>query len=686
MTHPEATSLPFPVAVTAAASYSPAGRTLEELLSSVQSGRSGLGRIERIPDTEVVVPFTATVGSLGEDLPEAEERGPFCDNRQLRVGWAALRQMQSEVTAAVRRHGGERVGLVIGTSTGGVCFSEWALRQRAEQGRLPQVYDCVQGHAMDAWGRHAAIRLGIQGPVYAVSTACTSGAKALASARRLVQLGLCDAVLAGGVDSLCQMTVFGFHSLGVLSEDVCRPFDASGYGMNVAEGASLLLIERVTPETAPSAVVLCGVGESSDAHHMSAPDPTGGGQARAMRAALEDARALPKRVFYVNAHGTGTQANDEAEALAIAQLELTARVSSTKGLCGHQLGSAGATEALIARGLLEHATESGAEAFRLAASGQLQAGPEVVPHAPVVLSNSFAFGGSNVCLAFSRLGELAADSTATAAPAFVPSEEQSFAPRASAGLELVVEGCGVCSEGEVDATSALGAGVLPRRAHARASQLTRLGAELFKRLELTAEQAAKCALVVGSAMGQLGTTVDLIQKYMAGDSSPLAFQNSVHNAIAGALSVALENREASSSVAAGWASAEAALLEAALYLHARPDLERVVVLMADETPPEVLGLPDYRIAGCSFSLRRGAEEPRGASIDSGEAGSASSRELGRLCFTTAPTGRDWNSFSTTPTAHPLAPGLALARWFQQASGADAPELWLGSVRIEAKSI
>ena len=239
-----------------------------------------------------------------------------------------------------------------------------------------------------------------EGPAAVLSNACASSGKAFASAKRWLEAGIVDAVLVGGADSLCQLTLRGFGSLGLLSEEPARPFSRERRGINIGEGAAFALVER-----SGEGPLLLGVGESSDAHHMTRPDPEGRGAQAAMEAALADARVSPNDVDYVNAHGTGTRFNDAMEARAIRSTLGSAAdplVVSTKGYVGHTLGAAGATEAVFVLQALQ-------EGWIPASAGADPLDPEIGLNVPtamcetelrVALSNSFAFGGSNVSLVF----------------------------------------------------------------------------------------------------------------------------------------------------------------------------------------------------------------------------------------------------------------------------------------------
>ncbi|CAJ0785691.1 hypothetical protein LMG7141_01677 [Ralstonia condita] len=343
---------------------------------------------------------TAVVGRV---LAPLEVRPPrqlsAYDCRNNRLLLAALAQIQAELDAAHARYGPHRIGIVLGTSTSGIDAAEVALRHAKTHGTLPEAFDYRQME-IGTLAPFAAAALGVTGPAYTVSTACTSSAKAFASARRLLQLNLCDAVVVGGADSLCELTLQGFASLESTSATHTNPMSRNRAGINIGEGAAVFLMTRE-----PGPVRLAGVGESSDAHHISAPDPTGAGAERALCAALADAGIEADALGYVNLHATATRKNDEMEAHLMARVFPNGvPTSGTKPLTGHMLGAAGATElgfawlALARDGtpLPRHVWDGEAdptlpvldliENTRRLASGRY------------VMSNSFAFGGSNASL------------------------------------------------------------------------------------------------------------------------------------------------------------------------------------------------------------------------------------------------------------------------------------------------
>lgn len=342
----------------------------------------------------------------GAALPPVDHLPPAQRSRNNQFALAALAQIRPAVDAAIARHGAHRVGVVIGTSTSGVGEAEAALAARAAGGQLPQQFHYGQ-QEMGAPALLLAQELGVSGPALVHSSACSSGAKAMASAARLIAMGACDAVVAGGVDTLCAFTVAGFSALESVSAARCNPLSANRNGINIGEGAGLFLMSRE-----PSAVALCGWGESSDGHHMSAPDPEGGGARLAIGQALRRAGITPQQVDYINLHGTATQQNDAMESRVVAGLfGADVPVSSTKPFTGHALGAAAALEAALCWLLMQDDNPEGCLPPQLwdgAADPSLPAlrvaglGAKLGRPLRYVLSNSFAFGGSNAALVLGR--------------------------------------------------------------------------------------------------------------------------------------------------------------------------------------------------------------------------------------------------------------------------------------------
>lgn len=344
----------------------------------------------------------ARVGRVVAELPPVPEALARHASRNNRLLLAAFAQIERDFEAALARHGRHRVGIVLGTSTSGIAEGEAAIAEHEHTGALPADFSYEQMDIGDP-AVFLARHLGVYGPAYTVSTACTSGAKALISARNLIRAGFCDAVLTGGVDTLCRLTVGGFTALESTTADLCQPLSRNRRGINIGEGAALFLLSRQeTP------VMLLGAGESSDAHHISAPEPGGAGATAAMTAALQDAGLSASDIGYLNLHATATPKNDAMESIAVARVFPDGvPVSGTKPLTGHALGAAGAIEAAFCwfsltdpEGRLPPHVWDGEfdpELPRLDVAGPGRRFDGKLRHA---MSNSFAFGGNNASLIF----------------------------------------------------------------------------------------------------------------------------------------------------------------------------------------------------------------------------------------------------------------------------------------------
>ncbi len=378
-----------PVPVTAFSVCNALGHTRDEVRDALWSSRSGLA------PTTLDVPFETFAGAVTLELPALPDELSGWTTRTGQIVMHLLGELEPQLRRARERWQPERIAIVMGTSTAGADCTEAAYKTFVQTGSLPEEYDLWRHHTYGAVLEVVRGLTGARGPAWMHSTACTSSAKPLASARRLIASGVADAVIVGGVDTLCAMTLRGFHSLGALDTSICKPFSAERRGINIGEGGALLLLER---EGDPMALV-AGVGESSDAYHISAPHPKGEGAEVAMRSALAQGGIEPGDVHHINAHGTGTTLNDAAESQAIGRLfGEGVPVVSTKGYTGHTLGGAGATEAAIAMFAL-------LEGWIPASLGAAPKDEKVGIHVNTerasgtfrhVLSNSFAFGGNNV--------------------------------------------------------------------------------------------------------------------------------------------------------------------------------------------------------------------------------------------------------------------------------------------------
>jgi len=348
------------------------------------------------------------LGAVRAPLPGVDHLPLAQRSRNNALLLSALAQIRSQVDAALQRYGAARVAVVLGTSTSGVGEAEQALAAHARSGLLPAHFHIGQQEIASPALMLAEL-LGVGGPRHVVSTACSSSAKAMASAARLLRAGLADAVITGGADSLCAFTVAGFAALESVDVQRCRPMSATRQGINIGEAAALFLMTRE-----PGPVCLSGWGESSDAHHISAPEPSGAGAQAAMREALARAGLEPMQIDYLNLHGTATRQNDAMESRAVAELFGTELVcSSTKPLTGHTLGAAGALEAAIAwlslvdnpAGRLPVHHWDGLRDPDLAPLCLVAPGQTLGRALRHVLSNSFAFGGSNASLILSAADE-----------------------------------------------------------------------------------------------------------------------------------------------------------------------------------------------------------------------------------------------------------------------------------------
>ncbi|WAK02125.1 beta-ketoacyl-[acyl-carrier-protein] synthase family protein [Methylobacter sp. YRD-M1] len=377
------------------------GDSKAEVGSRLMAGdRSGLVMTDRFsPGRETIV------GRIDSKLPDIPPECSVyqCRNNQLLL--AALEQIRPTVDAMIASFGRDRIGVVIGTSTSGVLSTEQALASVAQAGTLPDRFHYKQ-QQMGAGADFLATYLNLTGPAYTISTACSSSGKAFASARRLLNLDLCDAVIVGGADTLCGLTINGFAALESISAGYCKPFGRRRDGINIGEAASLFVLSRQ-----PGPVALLGIGATSDAYHFSAPDPAGTAVIKAMQLALADAGKTPDQIDYLNLHGTATVLNDAMESAAVnAVFGPDLAVSSSKGMTGHTLGAAAALELGFCWLLLT----GGSEGALIPNVSDDEPDPELAPlhlvkkgerlgrRIDTCQSNSFAFGGNNLSIVVGR--------------------------------------------------------------------------------------------------------------------------------------------------------------------------------------------------------------------------------------------------------------------------------------------
>lgn len=386
-----------PIAAMTAVSALGIGRAAH--LDALRNRRSGLrpndfdpiigGWIGRVPGVEQ------------HRLPEGLAR---FDCRNNRLADMALRAdgFAEAVAAAIERHGAGRIGIVVGTSTSGVQAAEAAYQRLGPDGLLPGDFDFTGTQDLASLAGFLRAALGLRGPASVISTACASSARCFIDGARLVSAGLCDAVVVGGADSLCRMTLHGFAALELIAPGPTRPCDALRDGISVGEAAGFALLERAPPD---AVATLLGWGASSDAHHMSHPHPEGAGAVRAMGEALERAGLAPGAVDWVKLHGTGTRANDAMEDRAVHALFGDAvPVSSTKAWTGHTLGACGILETVMIGECLSDGLIAGC-------LGVERVDPEFRSNVVIanqadalrhVITNSFGFGGVNCSLLLGR--------------------------------------------------------------------------------------------------------------------------------------------------------------------------------------------------------------------------------------------------------------------------------------------
>jgi 3-oxoacyl-(acyl-carrier-protein) synthase len=585
-----------PVYIAGLGVVSALGRGMAETLDALLHGRCGLGPLGVFP---VMSEAALPVGQVDLD-DEAGDPLP----RTHRLACLAADQALAAAPGPVD-------AIVLGTTTGGILVTEALLEKGVAD---PAAF---RHHGLGTVAETLARRCGCRGPLITVSTACSSGAAAIALAMALLRRGQARRVLAGGADSLCRLTYFGFKSLQLIDPRGARPLDQERRGMSVAEGAGMLLLTRTAP--ADDALQLLGAGLSCDAHHATTPHPEGRGALAAMRAALADAGLTAEAIDYLNLHGTGTLDNDLAEARAVTTLfgERPPPLSSIKGATGHSLAAAGAIEAVAAALAVAHGLVPANTGLSIV-DAQLKLNPVTTPlRTPVatVLSNSFGFGGNNAALVIGKARGFQA-SSAAALPALTI--------MAAAGLTGVGHGqatwerfaagrdCTGCLD---EATLCQG---LPPRTIRRLKRLPKLALALAAQAcgGLPAE-ALPAAVSLGTAWGALSETHDFLQRlFETGQQfpSPTDFIGSVHNAPAAQVAMHLNARGANVTTSGGDASFEQALLAADL-LTDDPG-QPILVLGVDEAQPVLAPLLDHSVrnapladGGGALLLRRGGAGP-----------------------------------------------------------------------------
>ncbi|HBM88002.1 MAG TPA: beta-ketoacyl-[acyl-carrier-protein] synthase II [Rhodobiaceae bacterium] len=350
---------------------------------------------------------STVVGEVSGELPPVQDALRAYRSRNFQMVIAAVEQMREELDGAIEKYGPARVGVVMGSSTSGIDEGEKALTEEVATGTFPSSYD-IRMQELGSVAEGLALYLGLGGPAYTISTACSSGTHALSTGKRMLESGIVDAVVVGGADTLCRLTLNGFQALSALSYELCLPFSKNRRGINIGEGAAIFLMQREEAD-----VALWGVGSSSDGYSMTSPQPEGEGVEIALHAALTDAGCEAREINYVQMHGTGTDQNDRMESSIIARLfDHDVPASSSKAQIGHALGAAGAMGAAhcwlaahptneagyLPPHMWDGVAEDGMLNETLVRPGdRMSAGSR-----PLFLSNAFAFGGNNACLVIGR--------------------------------------------------------------------------------------------------------------------------------------------------------------------------------------------------------------------------------------------------------------------------------------------
>jgi 3-oxoacyl-(acyl-carrier-protein) synthase len=495
-----------------------AGNSPDEIFASLLASKSALAPPKYFQP--LVIPR----------LPVGEVRLATPQGELPRTHWLA----RLAAAQAMAGSDGPPDAIVLGITTGGMALTEALLQAGVDD---PCAYT---RHAVGSVAQDLVDQTGCRGPVLTISTACSSGAVALHLAARLIQHGLCRRVLAGGADSLCRLTYYGFKSLQLIDENGARPLCKGRRGMSVAEGAGLLLLDNRPPH--PDDVALLGGGLSCDAFHAAKPHPEGEGAAAAIQAALTDAGLHLGRIDYISLHGTGTPDNDLAETRALKRIAAGDELpphSSIKGAVGHPLAAAGAMEAVIAALTVKHGQcppNTGCSDPDPALGVDLKTQPRN-GSIDRVLSNSFGFGGNNAALVIGRTTDPAASTTSFGRPFAIrgyAALSGQGGTRATLAALLAGQVAGGCAEpAEIDA--GLDAGLIRRL-----KRLPRMALALTMACGCGPAEAPPKAIYFGTGWGALSETHDFLDRLYKTEErfpSPLDFIGSVHNAPAGQIAL-----------------------------------------------------------------------------------------------------------------------------------------------------
>jgi 3-oxoacyl-(acyl-carrier-protein) synthase len=562
----------------------PLGSGVDRNWNALLKGKTGIGELTLFP----------TANDLF--FPVGEVTESFSPEGPPRTHQLALMAAEE----AIEHTEGPPDAIVMGSTTGGMSRTEALLNEK------PLALGLFSYHGAGSVAEYLALKLKCKGPVITVSTACSSGGAAIAMALALLKTGKFKKILAGGAESLCRLTYFGFHSLQLIDPHGSRPLDRDRRGLTVSEGAGMLLLEGKDKAMDPEAIEILGAGLSCDAYHPASPDPDGSGALSAMKHALKDAGLRPSEIDYVNLHGTGTVDNDLAEAKAFNRLfdDEQPLVSSVKGAFGHSLSAAGAIEAVVSAKCVEAGMAPGSVGCHTP-DPRLKLNPlkeSVVAPIRTVLSNAFGFGGSNVSVVIGRSreaqGETQGETHSSPSPVPMPLAVAGIACISGAGhtsetLNAFSKGLncqGLLSEKEISRS-------LSTRAVRRLKRLSRMGLSLATAaFENAGNHKEPGAVFFGTGWGGLSETHDFLnQLYETNErfSSPTDFMGSVHNATAGRIAVKFGATGPNITTTGGDYSFEQALMSA--HLMATGQDKSVLVMGADEFHPELSGLFDASV-------------------------------------------------------------------------------------------
>jgi 3-oxoacyl-[acyl-carrier-protein] synthase-1 len=571
----------------------------QALLQALQNNQSFLQ-----PLTLFSVNFPTVVGEIKQQLAQIRPELEAYQSRNAQVALTALNYQADGLRDAVevtkKRYGSNKIGVIIGTSTSGLYETEAAYGYLLEHGDMPEDFHFVTRHAYQATGRFLQLELGLTGVCFAISTACSSGAKAIAAGQRLIANGVCDAVLVGGADTLCRLTQRGFSSLDLVSPNPCMPMDKNRNGINIGEAAGLLLLEKMTEDNQHKPLLL-SVGESSDAHHMSHPHPEGLGAILAMQQALDLAGISPQQVDYLNFHATATKINDAVEGKAVYSVFGNhVPCSGTKGITGHTLGAAGALETIISLLSLENSlipATTGLAQVDDECQCQVVTEPRFNQNIQIAMSNSFGFGGNNASVVVAK-----------------PTPNLSgFKNLTSLNSPLYIKSAVICCP-DVEILKPFGLesievdkNLIPIAMRRRTSLTTRMAITAATHACQQAQVDPSSLPSVFASLGGEIQVTDALCRLLPNPEellSPTQFHNSVHNTTSGYWGILNQCQAPSTAIAAVDDSFAMGLLEAWSQLQFNQG--DILLVCYDEEWPQYLAPPIGKVAlACAFVLSTG---------------------------------------------------------------------------------